>query len=167
MKKIKGFENYVIYHNTDVMNTNTGRVLVQSKNPKGYKMLVLSKDGITKTKLIHRLMYEAFIGDIPEGMQINHIDGDKTNNNINNLEAITQHENILHAVRTGIIKSGSDSILSKAVLKIDCITGLLLKKYGSAREASKDTGVANSAISSVCNGKRITAGGYKWEFENK
>ena len=54
---------------------------------------------------VHCLVWEAFVGEIPNGMQINHIDGDKHNNTLENLELVTPKENIQHAWKTGLCKS--------------------------------------------------------------
>ncbi|MBE9142094.1 HNH endonuclease signature motif containing protein [Planktothrix mougeotii] len=55
-----------------------------------------------KTFLVHRVVWEAFNGEIPQGLQINHIDGNKANNSLSNLELVTPAENIRHAVKTGL-----------------------------------------------------------------
>lgn len=162
--KIKEFPNYIISIFGEVANCRTGRVLKTSRNQKGYHQLVLSNNGSSRTKVIHRLVFEAFNGDIPKGYEINHIDGDKGNNCNDNLELITRIENMRHAVNIGLIKSGMDCKLSKGVEQIDVITGLVINVFGSQREAEKETGIPSSSISSVCNGHRKTAHGYKWRF---
>ena len=64
-------------------------------NPRGYPSISLSKDGKVKLRTIHQLVAEAFLGHEPNGMKliVNHIDFDKTNNNANNLEIVTQRKN--------------------------------------------------------------------------
>lgn len=68
-----------------------------------------------KYHYVHRLVYEAFKGKLPEGLEINHIDGVKANNNLDNLEAVTRAANIRHAYRNGLNspKLGEESFLSK------------------------------------------------------
>ena len=56
----------------------------------------------SQTFLVHRVIWEAFHGEIPEGLQINHIDGNKANNSLSNLELVTPAENMRHAVQTGL-----------------------------------------------------------------
>lgn len=135
-----------------------------SKNQKGYNHIVLSSNGKSRTFGAHRLMYEVFVGFIPLGMEINHIDGNKSNNNVSNLELVSRRENMRKAVEIGLIKSGSDCLLSKGVNQIDVITNEIIETFGSQREATKKTKVQSSAISSCCNGNRTTAGGFKWQF---
>lgn len=67
----------------------------------GYLAIVLHKGGDTKTKYVHRLVLESFTGPAPEGMECLHIDGDKTNNHLDNLRWGTRQENILDIVRHG------------------------------------------------------------------
>jgi hypothetical protein len=73
--------------------------LKQSISPHGYKTISLSKGGKTSTKMTHRLVAEAFICNSEDKKQVNHIDCDKCNNCINNLEWATREENMLHAVK--------------------------------------------------------------------
>lgn len=79
------------------------RQLKLQKHSHGYMMVTIN----SKSKYIHRLVYEAFKGAIPNGYQINHIDGDKTNNTCtedacNNLEAVTPQQNLQHAIDNGL-----------------------------------------------------------------
>lgn len=163
-KKINGFEKYIINEYGVIRNTNTGRFLTNQKSKKGYCIIQLCEKGKVKSKSIHRLVYETFIEEIEEGFEINHIDGNKDNNHFTNLEKITHHENILKAVETGLIKSGSESYNSKKILQIDVMTGKEINVFGSIKQAENFTGVKSSSISLCCCGNRFTAGGYKWQY---
>jgi hypothetical protein len=72
----------------------------------GYYSVALWRDGIGMGKLVHCLVAEAFIGPKPNGMQVNHIDGIKTNNSVLNLEYITPLQNSRHAVSIGLMPCG-------------------------------------------------------------
>lgn len=75
----------------------------------GYWFVNLLVEGQRKHVKVHILVAEAFIGPRPEGLQINHKDGVKTNNHISNLEYCTAQENRLHAIRTGLVPLGADA----------------------------------------------------------
>ena len=65
MKSIKNFEHYLIGDTGKVVNSKTGRVLKLAVTPSGYNFVILSKSDRTKTKSVHRLVYETFVGKIP------------------------------------------------------------------------------------------------------
>lgn len=161
-KNIDGYDNYIVNESGEITNTNTGRVLKQSKNKKGYCFLILSKNGYSETISIHRLVYKTFKGKLNKGFEINHIDGNKSNNNIKNLEQVSKTENMKKAVEIGLIKSGSDCPLSVGVIQINPMSKKEVNRFGSISIASKNTGIAGSAISLVVNGKRKTAGKFIW-----
>lgn len=88
------------------VNTFAGRVKTISTNTYGYHFAGCYDGGKRTHVLVHRAVYEAFVGPIPAGMQINHLDGVKTNNDPSNLEIVTPAENSAHAARTGLSPSG-------------------------------------------------------------
>ncbi len=71
--------------------------------PNGYYQIKLSKNGKTKTIKVHKLIVEHFMKKIPKELTVNHKDGNKLNNYINNLEICTQKENIKHAIDNNLI----------------------------------------------------------------
>lgn len=79
------------------------KIRTQQTNRYGYKAIKMCKMGNCKRCLVHRLIALAFIPTDNPKLQINHIDGDKTNNNVNNLEWVTPKENMKHAWETGLI----------------------------------------------------------------
>lgn len=109
-KDIQGFENMYQVSNIGkikslerTIKTKKGflrvkeRILDGSKDTKGYLQVELKKDGKRNIKVIHRLVAEAFIPNIDNKEQVNHKDGNKLNNNVDNLEWVTCQENIQHA----------------------------------------------------------------------
>jgi len=84
--------------------TFPGRLCKQTLTVAGYYHMGLCKNGISKILLAHALVAKAFIGPYPEGMEINHKDGDKTNNCVDNIEYVTPSQNVFHAWQTGLKK---------------------------------------------------------------
>lgn len=91
--------NYIVYENGRVYSKISKRFLNPALSPNGY--LTYSN----KLGSVHRLVAKSFISEIPEGMVVNHKDGNKLNNSVDNLEIITHSENIKHAYKNGLIKS--------------------------------------------------------------
>ena len=83
-------------------HTHAEKLLKLALDKDGYQVINLTKDGSVRTLKIHRLVLGAFVGPCPEGKQVNHIDGDKTNNCQENLEYVTPSENVCHAIETGL-----------------------------------------------------------------
>ena len=79
-----------------------GRIMALSPIS-GYRGVALSRNGTTKASLVHRLLVEAFVEQIPPGKEVNHKDGVKSNNHLKNLEVVTHRENSEHASQTGLM----------------------------------------------------------------
>lgn len=109
LKSIKSpHEHYVISDDGVIINNRTGTALKHSVNNSGYCSVSLCNNGKNRKESIHRLVYETYIGDIPEGCVINHKDSNRKNNEISNLEVMTYSENIKHGYysKNGKGKSG-------------------------------------------------------------
>lgn len=81
-----------------------GRHVRKHMIPGGYWHVQLWRKGGPKTLLVHRVVAAVFIGPLPDGKEVNHLDGDKANNAATNLEYVTRSENMQHAYRTGLRK---------------------------------------------------------------
>lgn len=114
-KKIKEYPNYEIsnfgrvkslkyYSNIHKKYYDRVLILKEKTNKHGYKMIGLSNEYGRKTFAIHRLVANAFIDNKNNYNEVNHIDGNKSNNNFNNLEWCTRRDNILHAYKLGLKK---------------------------------------------------------------
>lgn len=154
--KIEGFENYEVSNLGKVRNIKSGRILKpQLRN--GYLRHYLYEDNKPKNLLLHRILATAFI-DNPEGKPcVNHIDENKLNNDLSNLEWCTAKENINHGTRT---KRAAEKHFKK-VIQLD-LNDNILNVFESIKQAGQETGVPRSNISGCCNEKRKSAGGYKW-----
>ena len=168
---IPGFEDrYSINANGDVFSFLSNKYLKQNKIKSGYLQVKLYYDrGKSTSRLVHRLVAEAFITNPSGKPQVNHKDGDKTNNINTNLEWATNSENQLHAYSTGLNKPamkgkfGGKHHNAKKICKYSK-EGALLTIYDGIREASRIEHVADSSIIAVANGRRKTAGGFVWKY---
>jgi len=100
VKLIEGYIHHTIDVNGCIVNTETGKTKNVWISKIGYPCVSISEGGFSKTEYVHRLLAKAFIDNPEDKKQVNHIDGNKANNNINNLEWVTPSENILHAYAT-------------------------------------------------------------------
>lgn len=136
----------------------------------GYLFVNLVQDGrkTTNTKVIHRLVANAFLPNSDGLAEVNHIDGNKQNNNVDNLEWVSRHENIRHAIEHGLIKYkyGKSNHNSKAVLQMDK-NGNIIREWDSVADIHRELGYSTNGIICCCNKKPKykTAYGYKWEYK--
>ena len=101
-RTIPSFPVYSASNLGRIRNDGTGRILRVYANTRGYLCLTLRRDNKQVPQMVHRLVAEAFLGGLHPGLDVNHIDGDKTNNCIENLEWCTREENVRHAVHNGL-----------------------------------------------------------------
>jgi len=155
--KIEGFEKYEVSNLGRVRNMKTGKILKPQPDKNGYLKHHLSEHNKQKHLFLHRIIATTFI-DNPEGKPcVNHIDENKLNNDLSNLEWCTVRENNIHGTRT---KRAAEK-LSQKVIQLD-LNDNVLNEFESMKQAERETGVFASHIGASCNGKRKSAGGYKW-----
>jgi len=166
-KKINDFPNYLISNTGKVKsfkNGNKPRILKFSISNCGYQQVHLSTGNKVTTKSVHRLVIEAFLGH--STLDVNHIDGCKTNNELENLEYVTKSQNMKHAVDGGFFNPNTDGIAlkrRKPVAMIDCNTNEIIFIFNSAHEAARQTGWNRGNISTACR-KGLMVCGYRWEY---
>ena len=155
-KVVKGFENYLVSSlgNVKTINGKLKKVVYDSKNDYGYVELWKNNKG--KKFRIHRLVAETFIPNTLGKEQVNHIDGDKRNNCISNLEWVTPKENIRHAIENDLssIKYGSKNLASK--LKEEDVK-YIRENAGinkSVKELSEIYNVSKTTIYNIINYKK-------------
>lgn len=144
-KPIKGLRN------DGILQKRGYRELVQTLNNKGYATVRLYK----RIKTVHRLVATAFLKNPDNKPQINHINHIKYNNHFQNLEWVTQKENM------------KKRHLFRGTIKVDCYdtNGKHIKRFNSVSEAQEETGVANSNIYAMINGKKHFKSGKGFVFK--
>lgn len=190
-KPVLGYEGYYIVSNIGriasvnryVKNKAGGMTLIKGQmlkpqtSLKGYKTITLHKRCKPKTFQIHRLVAVAFIENPLNLPQVNHKDTDKSNNTVSNLEWITNYDNMQHAIRNNCfgeftdaqlysVKKNLEKAVSKRKKKVVqmTFTGEIIATHDSVADAQRKTKINNSKICMCCKHKRITAGGYRWEY---
>lgn len=123
------------------------RVLRPGQTTCGYQTCRLSDEGTVVPKLIHRVVAEAFIGTCVDGEQVNHKNGVKTDNRIENLEYLSAGDNFWHAIGAGLINvSGADNPAAK--LSADDVRSIRKRFHSGARKVdlAREYGLSKSAI---------------------
>lgn len=178
-KDIEGFENYQVsdcgrVRSKNWNNTGSCRNLYLKPHNKGYLQVELRMGKTRKMLLVHRLVAQAFIPNPNGYAQINHIDEDKQNNNISNLEWCTQSQNLkAHYKNHSCKRSSAFFVRRKRVAnpmrntyKIQQLTldGELIKLWDFAVDVKHQLNYNATSIWECCEGKRKTAYGYKWQY---
>ena len=122
----------------------------------GYYVVNLHKNGKSCVMCVHVLVAMAFIQNPLNLPTVNHIDGCKSNNTVENLEWTSYSENNTHALKMGLRSPRGTQI-------IQILNGELVEVYNSVCEASRQTGIGRSMISHCVNGRTSSAGGYVWK----
>ena len=176
--RVKSLERkWNVINQYDAMFTakNKEKILKASMKSDGYIAVSLCRDGKKKTLSCHSLVAQAFIPNPENKPQVNHIDGNKLNNNVNNLEWVTPSENMKHAYKNGLsnpIKnlprntSGVNSGSKKAINQFS-IDGIFLRHWDFMKEPSQLLKINYNCISKCCRGLQKTAGGFIWRFADE
>ena len=165
------FQYYDVTRDGRVFSKRTGKELKGCVDRAGYKKVSPRINGIKYQLKVHRLVALKYLPNPNNFPQVNHKDGNKLNNNVENLEWCTAKHNIRHAHKT---KLATNEHRKKKVKQIDPATKEVIAVYDSYREASRKTGISETNISAVCRRykpknrpePRKTAGGFLWETCN-
>lgn len=149
--------------------TFNSKILKQYIDNMGYYFVVLCINGKTKRIRVHRLIAFTFLDNANNYNEVNHIDGNKLNNHIENLEFCSHKHNMQEAWNLNLIsrchKKGKEHHRSITVLQYD-INGNFIKEWECIRQVEKELGICNQNISKCCKGKYKTCGGYIWKYKH-
>lgn len=159
----RDYRKYEVYEDGRIWSYSHKKWLKPITEKNGYQVVWLSdNNGKIKKYRLHRVVYETFSGEpIPEGMQVNHIDERKDNNARNNLNLMSQKENINWG--SGIQRCHKAQ--SKQVGAFNN-NGELIMVFSSTQEAGRN-GFDQGTVAACCNGKRKTHKGFKWKYIKK
>lgn len=157
--QIKDFPNYYVSDKGDVYSVKTQVFLVGGLTYSGYKIVTLRKNSKNYTKMVHRLVAQHFISNPQNKKQVNHKNGIKSDNRVENLEWVTPEENMWHAFNILKIKKRK----SRPILQIK--DKQIIAEYKGIVEAAKINNLSKGNICMCCCGKRNKTGGYQWAYK--
>lgn len=175
-KDVPGYEG--LYQVSNIGNvrslkwnhSNQTRLLTPFNNG-GYARIGFRQNGILKNYLVHVLVAKAFIPNPHNKPSVNHIDGNKLNNTVQNLEWVTYSENTRHAIAHNLRpagcnyqhKKGADNPISKKVLQTS-LDGNFSKLWLCSQDAAQDLGFSIPSIRRCCRGERKTYKKFHWQY---
>lgn len=176
-KPIEGFENYYeassrgrirsisrILEGTGIgfPRMKKGKVLSGSRVGSGYLCVFLAANGKKSKMYIHHIIARTFLAPCEGKLQVNHKDGNKTNNAYTNLEWCTPKENVRHAFMTGLSSPHHNQKNKKKVEVVDKYGHKMI--FDSVADAARFIGVAQSGVSRTCSGRCKHAAGFECKF---
>ncbi len=136
--------------------------ILTCRNKHGYPVVALCKDGAHKFVRVHRIVAQTFIENPLSLPEVNHLDGNKNNNRVTNLEWCTGRDNKIHAWVTGLAKKPKP-ISKKPVEQL--VGNKVIATYVAIVIAAEINRLDEGSICDCCRGKRQTVGGYGWRYK--
>ena len=175
-KDISGYEglyqisNFGRVKSLNYNHTKKEKVLCEKNHKSNYVTVMLCKNGENKNKSIHILVASAFIPNPNNYPCVNHIDGNKKNNNVDNLEWCTHKQNVEHAIKTGLAnhygmlgRTGAKNNLSKKIVQYD-LQGDVVNRWDCISDAARFYGIRSGNISNCLTGRKKSYKGYIWRY---
>jgi hypothetical protein len=178
-KTIEDYPNYDVSNFGNIRNNKTSKLLKLQKNYSGYLKITLvssNKKG-SKNCIVHRLVAKAFIPNFDNKPTVNHIDKNRMNNIVSNLEWATMSEQNYHSALTS---KKERPLIYKPIYRIDLMSGNIIEEYKSIKEAAlwvfnnnltsikeqnkNNISIVSSKICAVANKKRNNAYSYNWKY---
>jgi hypothetical protein len=158
--RVRSVDRYIIHKGktSTWKQFKKGKIINPVLDDKGYYIVRLKKDKKYHKK-VHRLVAEHFLPRVEGKDYVNHKDGNKLNNHVDNLEWCTFLENIQHAYSMGLNTSNKP----RRVQMLD-LDGNVIREFYSLHEAAREVGAEPTNIAKVCRGKRKTHMGYRWRY---
>ena len=159
-KPVKNFEDRYCVSNIGRVYSIKRETIMKLSMLNGYWRVVLYDGNKTKGYYVHRIVAETFIPNPQNKPLINHIDENRANNIVSNLEWATFSENVNHGSRNSRV---SNVLLQRGISRpVICVeTGVV---YTSGKQAKRETGIDDGSINHACSGRCKTAGGFHWQF---
>lgn len=158
LRNIDDFPTYCASSEGVIINKKTGRILKSSPDTSGYMTVHLTENGRGYTKRVHRLVAEAFLEQpCDEANQVNHINGDKNDNRLSNLEFVTPSENMRHSYDNGLNHWEGYNETPVRIVE----TGEVFK---SQAECARNIGGSQSNINACLMGRRRSHLGFHYEY---
>lgn len=181
-RNIDGYNNYQVSNLGRVKSLNYNKTkkekIMQTAINQGYcRLSLVNNEGHRNSLLVHRLVAQAFIPNPENKPQIDHINGIKTDNRVENLRWATASENGLNPITNARLRKSAkgshlcswrghfndEHPMSKSVLQYD-LEGNFIKEFGSTMEVERETGIRHSYVSDCCNGKIKKTQGFIFKY---
>lgn len=159
--RIKSLDMKLVYkrHKNTTFRIRKGKILTPAIMKNGYLRVEMSKNGVHKLNLVHRIVALSFIPNPNNYSEINHINCIKSDNRVENLEWVSSSQNKKHAFDNKLYK------IEKPIVQIK--DGNIIKEWKSATQINKELGYSAQNIGKVALGKRKNAYGYQWKYKEK
>lgn len=162
--------NYAVSNMGIILGCKTNKPLKGITSTGGYKYIIVKETKENQTNYhhikIHRLIAEAFLKNPENYKCVNHIDGNKTNNRVDNLEWCNYSQNIRHAINNKLMNTAKGINPKRKVKQFD-INGNYIKTWDRIKDIEDEYNISHSAIRFCCLGKMKTCKGYKWEYADE
>lgn len=155
---VQEYDHYEVNELGQIRHRDRRKILSPRSNPGGYQYVNFKINGKGHNFAVHRIVANAFVPNPNQYPEVNHINGDKTDNRAINLEWVTSSENKIHSHQSGTRQSNGKQVEQLT------LSGELLNTFISVSEAARYIGCTVGAISNCCNGRTKTSQGYKWRF---